>query len=136
ARAYKKQGTPEDFQKAKEAYRQVLAINPNHQESLVDLAEILSRDTSARHEAVSLLSRVMGLEPDNQAVAKKLAQLLYWEGRPKEALRYAELVGEQDQNAEWLITYGEILSYAGEPVRAARIFQSLDVLSTGKPHQK
>ncbi len=136
ARAYKKQGTPEDFQKAKEAYRQVLAINPNHQESLVDLAEILSWDTSARHEAVSLLSRVMGLEPDNQAVAKKLAQLLYWEGRPKEALRYAELVGEQDQNAEWLITYGEILSYAGEPVRAARIFQSLDVLSTGKPHQK
>ena len=81
---------------AERLYRQVLAGDPDHFDSLVGLASIGSRD-----EAQSLLRRAIAQKPDDPGRLFKLAEGLRGQGLPDEALDcYRQILHHRPGDAE------------------------------------
>lgn len=125
-KAYKKQGGPKNFDLARDAFEQVLSLNPSNVEALVNLAEILSWSPQTRKRAIELLNRADREKPGDPVIIKRLSQILYWEGRYPEALNLVEPIADRfSSDKAWMATYAAILAKTGHADQAVRIFETL-----------
>ncbi len=125
AKALKKQGGAANLEAAKNAFEQVIQINPDNVEALTALGEMLSWQPQTRGRAIELLQRADRNKPGEPAVVKVLAQSLYWEGRYAEALNLVEPLADRFQNDKgWMTTYASLLAKTGSPEKAVEIFEN------------
>ncbi|MEI7898710.1 MAG: tetratricopeptide repeat protein [bacterium] len=86
ATVYKSQGQRAE---AMEAFKQALAINPSHQDSYFEAAE-LALQLKRYAEAAKILDRAIARSPFNPANAELMARIRYAETRLPEARAYGE----------------------------------------------
>ena len=126
ARASQKQGTPADMQRAKQAYQNVLAINPRNLEALTALGEIWSWDPAMRGEAIGLLKRAYAIAPSDARVSKTLAEALLWQGSAIEALQYAAPIADlYRSDHKWMGEYAQMLAAAGHTDEAVKLYSTV-----------
>jgi predicted Zn-dependent protease len=129
-RALSRQGGPANLEEATQAFRQVLAKQPNNVEALTSLGELLSWRPTSRPEAADLLRQAHQLAPDNTRVLARLSETLAWLGRVQEARPLADKVAEAQKkqpeaNQAWLATYAGVLATTGNAPQAVDLYELL-----------
>lgn len=125
ARSYAKQGGEENVAKARQAFSQVLAYNPDNVEALTTLGEVYSWDMSTRPESITMLRRAYNLKPSDSSIAKKLALALYWDNQNQEAYQIAQPIAQENVgDPKFLAAYAQILSQSGHPDEALSIYEN------------
>ncbi|MEB3244802.1 MAG: tetratricopeptide repeat protein [Vampirovibrionales bacterium] len=127
--AHEKQGGAANIKKAIAAYQRVLALEPNHIQTLQALGTLLSWQDDTRSEATALLNRAHKLSPANLAVQKQLVELYTWQGQEAQAYALAVPIAarfKQDKN--WMAIYAHLLARQGNAQagnQAVQIYETL-----------
>lgn len=97
---------------ASNLYQQILECDPNHVDSLVNLAAIVYN--SDPQESLNLLRTARNIAPDNGSVHFNLGNLLHRHGFRKKAIQeFREVIRLQPQNAEAYFRLGNLFSENG-----------------------
>ena len=98
---------------AREAYEQVLRLQPDHVNANLNMAALMARSADPL-DSLALLDRVEasgGVPPDGYAVA---ARLLHFIGEDERALTYVRKARAGGNNVHAMLTHADILSDAGD----------------------
>lgn len=88
---------------AEEALRASLALDPENEEALVSLAQVL-RDTRPT-ESLALLHRALAVAPSDHIVMRELSIALAKSGKPMEAVQVLERLIDGQPDDEWAHVY-------------------------------
>lgn len=90
--------------KAIHMYEQVLQINPNHYDTLFNLASVYMK-TSIFSKAYPLLKKLKGMDPENPLVLLNLALVEIGLGKPQSALAYLIMAEKRTNGSKFEIFF-------------------------------
>jgi tetratricopeptide (TPR) repeat protein len=99
----------EQYEKAAEAYRQLLELSPDNALAMNNLAYVLTENLDQPEEAVEMAQRAIELQPDNALVLDTLGWALFKTGRNDGARAALENSVKQQRSASNCMHLAEVL---------------------------
>ena len=114
---------PQDFSKEIDKYKKEIRNNPNHVESIVQLARYLS--WSGRfEESIEQYKQALKLQPSNVEAEIGLATVYSWQKKFPEAIRiYKKILEKYPDNQDALVGLGRVYSWQGSHSESIKVLQ-------------
>ena len=109
-------------EKAKEAFRKVLALEPDHQEALNSLAYMYAQEETQLDEALKMVHRALDLDPSNGAYYDTLGWVLFKQGMKAESLMALEKAQDYLEDTVIYDHMGDVYKALDEPALARKFW--------------
>lgn len=125
-----------DRTQARECFRKVLAVNPDHDGALNSLAYMHSEDGKDLDEALKMARKAVSLDPSNGAYYDTLGWVLHKRGMNAEALIALHKAESYVQDPIIYEHMGDVYQAAGEFILARKFWRKALDLEPNQPHIK